>query len=53
MVEHKTTKLVPDIKIYKNELYFDFINEYPDYGPKAKMTISRTRFINGCMLLCL
>jgi hypothetical protein len=26
------------------DLYFDFIGEYPDYGPKAKMTISRTRF---------
>lgn len=31
-------------KIYKQDLYFDFINEYPDYGPKSKMTISRTRF---------
>ena len=26
------------------DLYFDFIGEYPDYAPKAKMTISRTRF---------
>ena len=25
-------------------MYFDFINEYPDYGPKSKMTISRQRF---------
>jgi DNA-binding transcriptional MerR regulator len=31
-------------RLYKNDLYYDFINEYPDYGPKAKMTISRTRF---------
>lgn len=31
-------------KYYKNELYSDFIDEYPDYGPKAKLTISRTRF---------
>jgi hypothetical protein len=30
--------------LYKQDLYQDFINEYPDYGPKAKMTISRTRF---------
>jgi hypothetical protein len=22
----------------------EFITEYPDYGPKAKMTISRTKF---------
>mgnify|MGYP001358891808 CR=1 FL=1 len=45
-------KLVPDIKIYKNELYFDFINEYPDYGPKAKMTISRTRFYKWLHAFC-
>jgi DNA-binding transcriptional MerR regulator len=32
------------IRLYKNDLYYEFINEYPDYGPKAKMTISRTRF---------
>jgi hypothetical protein len=31
-------------KIFKDELYNDFISEYPDYGPKSKMTISRTRF---------
>lgn len=29
---------------YKNDLYDDFISEYPDYAPKAKFTISRTRF---------
>ena len=31
-------------KYIKQDLYFEFIGEYPDYGPKAKMTISRTRF---------
>ncbi len=31
-------------RLYKQDLYFDFITEYPDYAPKAKMTISRTRF---------
>ena len=36
--------LAPDIKNYKHSLYLDFIGEYPDYSPKAKMTISRTRF---------
>lgn len=36
--------LKSDERIYKNELYNDFINEYPDYGPKAKMSISRTKF---------
>jgi len=33
-----------NVRYYKNELYSEFINEYPDYGPKAKLTISRTRF---------
>ena len=37
-------KLVANTKIYKQELYYDFIGEYPDYAPKSKMTISRTRF---------
>lgn len=37
-------QLVPETKVYKNDLYYDFINEYPDYGPKSKLTISRTRF---------
>ena len=25
-------------------MYLDFIQEYPDYAPRAKMTISRIRF---------
>jgi hypothetical protein len=37
-------KLVSNAKILRNDLYFDFIEEYPDYGPKARMTISRQRF---------
>jgi len=31
-------------KIYNQDLYVDFIQEYPDYRPNAKMTISRTEF---------
>tara|TARA_R100000951_G_scaffold70630_1_gene59553 strand:- start:3862 stop:6255 length:2394 start_codon:yes stop_codon:yes gene_type:complete len=42
-VEPNTT-LQTDMKINQNDLYYEFIAEYPDYGPKAKMTISRTRF---------
>lgn len=38
------TSLDSGIRLYKNDLYFNFIDEYPDYAPKAKMTISRTRF---------
>ena len=40
----RNESLKTNVKLYKNDLYNDFINEYPDYGPKAKMTISRTRF---------
>ncbi len=40
----KCRLLEPKRKVYKQELYYEFIEEYPDYGPKAKMTISRTRF---------
>jgi len=36
--------LEPGERRYKQDLYLEFITEYPDYGPKAKMTISRTRF---------
>jgi len=42
-VEPNST-LKTNIKINQNDLYYEFIAEYPDYGPKAKMTISRTRF---------
>jgi hypothetical protein len=38
------SQLIVDTKNYKHSLYLDFIEEYPDYAPKAKMTISRTRF---------
>ena len=40
----ENNKLVSNTKILRNDLYFDFIEEYPDYGPKARMTISRQRF---------
>lgn len=40
----KHINLEPGIRLYKNDLYYMFIDEYPDYGPKAKMTISRTKF---------
>jgi len=37
-------KLVVGEKIYKQDLYMEFIEENPDFAPKSKMTISRTRF---------
>lgn len=27
-----------------NDLYSDFVDNYPDYGPRSKMTVSRQRF---------
>ena len=39
-----TDKLLINTRMYKNNLYGEFIEEYPDYAPKAKMSISRTRF---------
>jgi len=39
-----TSILEEDATLYMNEMYFNFVEEYPDFGPKAKMTISRTRF---------
>ena len=40
-------------KVLKQDIYFDFITEYPDYGPKAKMTISRTLFYKWLVRFCL
>ena len=40
----KNYNIVTGKRLYKNDLYYNFIEEYPDYGPKSKMTISRTKF---------
>ena len=29
----------------KQELYNDFVEDNPDYAPKSKLTVSRTRFV--------
>jgi len=42
--DEENSALKIDERMYKHELYYNFIEEYPDYGPKSKMTISRTRF---------
>lgn len=42
--QERNINLDVNARLYKNDLYYNFIDEYPDYGPKAKMTISRTRF---------
>ena len=41
--EHNTS-LVLNTRLFKHSLYLDFTDEYPDFGPKAKMTVSRTKF---------
>jgi hypothetical protein len=42
--QEQNQMLEVETRLYKNDLYAAFIEEYPDYGPKSKMTISRTRF---------
>jgi hypothetical protein len=37
-------KLKTDKILFKSDLYVDFVNDNPDFGPKAKMTISRNVF---------
>ena len=40
----RNVALQPNVRLYKNELYSNFIDEYPDYGPRGRMSISRTKF---------
>ena len=40
-------------KIYKQELYQDFVHEYPDYSPRARYSVSRTRFYKWLVAYCL
>ncbi len=38
------SSIVLNHKIYKQGLYQEFIDEYPDYGQRGKMALSRTKF---------
>ena len=38
-------KLKTEGKVMKSELYNDFVEDNPDYAPKSKLTVSRTRFV--------
>ena len=40
----KNDHLVIGSRLRMQELYFTFTQEYPDYAPRAKMSISLTRF---------
>jgi hypothetical protein len=42
--QDKNNSLETDVRLYKNDLHLNFIEEYPDYGPRGKMSISRTKF---------
>jgi len=42
--QDKTNSLDTGIRLYKNELFYNFIEEYPDYSPRGRMSISRTKF---------
>jgi len=42
--ENKNEAIKYNEKIYKNDLYLEFIEDNPDFAPKAKRTISRTEF---------
>lgn len=46
LIENTETNslLKPNQRIRMNDLYNDFIDVYPDYGPRSKMTVSRQRF---------
>jgi DNA-binding transcriptional MerR regulator len=41
---NREVMLQPDTRLYKNELYSNFVDEYPDYGPRGRMSVSRTKF---------
>jgi hypothetical protein len=42
--EAKETPISIGLKYYKNDIYNSFTEEYPDYGVRGRMSISRTRF---------
>jgi hypothetical protein len=39
-------KIKPNSRMYKQDLYDEFISEYPDFAPKSKFTVPRRRFYN-------
>ena len=41
---YKNSSIKFDYQIYKNDLYLEFIQDNPDFAPKAKRTISRIEF---------
>jgi len=45
VIDNKSNpKLIKNTKIYKNDLFLEFIDENPDYAPRGKNQVSRTEF---------
>lgn len=42
--QDKSNSLHTGVRLYKNDLYYNFIEEHPDYSPRGRMSISRTKF---------
>lgn len=42
--QNREVMLQVGVRLYKNDLYQNFIEEYPDYGARGRMTVSRTKF---------
>jgi hypothetical protein len=47
--QNREVMLQTDTRLYKNELYSNFVDEYPDYGPRGRMSVSRTKFYKWLM----
>jgi hypothetical protein len=43
--DHSDNKILEsETRLYLNELYYDFTDNYPDYAARSKMTVSRQKF---------
>jgi hypothetical protein len=40
----RSSVIPTNVRLYKNELYATFVDEYPDYSARGRMSISRTKF---------
>jgi len=44
--------LEPNIKVYKQDLLHDFIQDFPDYAPRAKHSVTRNEFYKWLKAYC-
>lgn len=52
-VSKKVAMLINGDKVLKGELYMEFVDDYPDFAPKAKMTVSRAMFYKWLVYFCI